>query len=58
MEVKKNEQYIFKILLCLHVFEEATPSLNLVGLNSSANNILQLYTLIKEEIFYKELGSE
>lgn len=55
---KKEKQYIFRILLCLHIFEEATPQPDLVGLNSSANNKQKLYTLIKEKTLYKRLRNE
>lgn len=47
-----KDKYIFRILLCLRIFEEAIPQLELVGLNSSANNVEKLYTLIKEETLY------
>ena len=49
---RQKDKYIFRISLCLCIFEEAIPQLELVGLNSSANNIEKLYTLIKEETLY------
>lgn len=55
---KKDKQYICRISLCLHVFEETTPQLELVGLNIGINNKLHLYSLIKEKFrteFYRNL---
>lgn len=40
---RQKDKYIFRISLCLCIFEEAIPQLELVGLNSSANNRETIY---------------